>query len=265
MFRFKILPYKMNSKGSKVLAESLECKRLNVNRNTYRGYSNDIVINWGSQRWLDGLSRVDHILNNPRCIKNASNKLLAFELFKEHDIPTVDYTSSVEQVREWIDEGSVVFQRTTATGHSGNNIVVATNQDDVLEGCPLYTKNFNKTREYRLHIFKDKLVCIQQKRLKASENREHEPDEYIWSHDKGQRIFVRHSVEITDEMLEEVKTISVGAVEALSLDFGAVDIVWNEEEGFKVLEVNTGIGLVGSTIDDWKNTFKEYLDGTAEF
>lgn len=258
MKKYKVLPYVMSSKSSKELARALECKRLNVKRNTYRGYSNDVVINWGSQKWLDGLSRVNHILNNPSSIRNASNKLLSFERFKEYGVPTLDYSSSIEQAKEWIDEGQVVFQRTTHTGHSGNNIVLAHNHDDLIP-APIYTKNFNKEREYRVHIFKDKRVAIQQKRLKNSENREQEPDEYVWNHAKGQRVFVRNSVEITDTMLEEVTDIGINAIKALDLDFGALDVGWNEEEGFKVFEINTGFGLVGSTINDWKQTFKEYL------
>ena len=42
----------------------------------------------------------------------------------------------------------------------------------------------------------------------------------------------------------------------LGLDFGAVDVIWNEHESKAyVLEINTAPGLEGSTVEDYKEFF----------
>jgi glutathione synthase/RimK-type ligase-like ATP-grasp enzyme len=52
----------------------------------------------------------------------------------------------------------------------------------------------------------------------------------------------------------------LAAVSALGLDFGAVDIIWNErEDKCYVLEVNTAPGLQGSTLENYANAIMEVL------
>jgi len=47
------------------------------------------------------------------------------------------------------------------------------------------------------------------------------------------------------------------AIAALGLDFGAVDIIWNNHYQLAtVLEVNTAPGLEGQTITDYANYFR---------
>ena len=47
-------------------------------------------------------------------------------------------------------------------------------------------------------------------------------------------------------------TLAINAIRALHLDFGAVDIIYNERENqFYVLEVNTAPGLEGTTLQKY--------------
>jgi len=47
-------------------------------------------------------------------------------------------------------------------------------------------------------------------------------------------------------------SISIAAVDALCLDFGAVDIIYNEhEDKYYVLEVNSAPGLEGTTLEKY--------------
>jgi D-alanine-D-alanine ligase-like ATP-grasp enzyme len=44
------------------------------------------------------------------------------------------------------------------------------------------------------------------------------------------------------------------------LDFGAVDVIWNEKEDkYYVLEVNTACGLEGTTLDKYVEQFRRYV------
>jgi glutathione synthase/RimK-type ligase-like ATP-grasp enzyme len=54
-----------------------------------------------------------------------------------------------------------------------------------------------------------------------------------------------------------VEEQAIKAVQALGLDFGSVDVIWNERHSLPyVLEVNTAPGLVGTTVTNFVNAFK---------
>lgn len=260
MNKLIILPYAMSSKSTKVLAEALECKRINVKRATYQGYSNHIVINWGSRKHLPNLQRCREVLNKPNVLSNASNKLKCFKLLKDAGVPTVEWTESRNEAYRWLNEGSAVFSRTSLGSHSGRGIVVNKPDGEFIANAPLYTKNFEKTREYRVHVFRDNLIVIQQKKLKSSENRTNEPDEYVWNHEVGQRVFARNNVDLEGDLKERLTKVAIDSINALGLDFGAVDVGTKDTEDIRVFEVNTACGLTGSTIEDYSRVFKEYLD-----
>ena len=58
-------------------------------------------------------------------------------------------------------------------------------------------------------------------------------------------VFCRGNVQVPDD----VKLQAESAVSALGLDFGGVDVIWNEkEQQAYVLEVNTAPGLEGTTV-----------------
>ncbi len=56
---------------------------------------------------------------------------------------------------------------------------------------------------------------------------------------------------------EGVKEQAVKAVDALGLDFGAVDIIYTKKKEVLVLEVNTACGLVGTTLDKYVEAFND--------
>jgi glutathione synthase/RimK-type ligase-like ATP-grasp enzyme len=66
-------------------------------------------------------------------------------------------------------------------------------------------------------------------------------------------VFCTQNVGIPDKALD----YAVMAVAACGLDFGAVDIIWNEsrQEAY-VLEVNTAPGIEGSTLNLYAEVLK---------
>lgn len=245
MTRIIIYPYKMSSKSSKDLTNTLREQGHNVLRvypdRTYRVREDDLIINWGSStipRW--GQTH----LNKPDRVSLAANKLFSLLSFYRDGVSTLPYTTEISIAREWINEGYKVFCRTLLTGHSGNGIVVATTQDELVV-APLYTKGFNKTNEYRVHVWGDGVLDVQEKRKR--EGTGGRSSHNIWNHGND-FIFARTDINVPTKVLEQ----SILAVRSLGLDFGAVDVGYNRNtDQVVIFEVNTAPGIYGTTLSKY--------------
>jgi glutathione synthase/RimK-type ligase-like ATP-grasp enzyme len=248
--RFKVFPYKLGSQSAKALANGLGVKRIS---NEYEPRRNDVVINWGNSRAVRYV-RTSLDLNKHEAIALASNKIKTFNKLNglgfEH-IP--DYTIHKEEASEWIAQGNKVYCRTSVTGHSGQGIVIADSLSSLID-APLYTKATKHKHEFRVHVFKGKVIDVQQKKRRLDYTG---PNTGIRNHSNGY-IYARVDVDVPPLLLSS----SVQAVDILGLDFGAVDVGYRERNSrVFIFEVNTAPGLVGTTLDKYVNTFKEYLNG----
>ena len=51
---------------------------------------------------------------------------------------------------------------------------------------------------------------------------------------------------------EKATSLAIQSIEALGLDFGAVDLIYNEKyDTYYVLEINTAPGLTGTTLNNY--------------
>lgn len=247
----KLYQYKAGSKSAKALADGLGIKRLKLQGSRYRGGSDHVLINWGSSQ-LPALS-VGRVLNQPAAVRLAANKRESFARWNDdEDVITPDNTTDREVAEGWLESGPVVC-RTKLAGHSGEGIVIATTLDDMVD-APLYVKYVKKKEEYRVHVLDGNVIDAQRKMRKSDV-----PDDSVnWKvrNVAGGFIYGREGVALRDE----AKALAVKAVEALGLDFGAVDIIWNQRaDKYYVLEVNTAPGLTGTTLESYINAFKEVL------
>lgn len=246
----KLYQYKAGSASAKALAEKLGIKRIKLEGSKYKPKATDVIINWGSSTLPQELKNAI-ILNKPEAIAKASNKLSAFQAFKEAEVPTPEFTTSFHEALKWIDKaGAMVVARTKLSGHSGEGIVLVQKENrDELPNAPLYTEYVKKVQEYRLHVFKGNVFFIQRKARKQ----EVPDDEVNWqvrNHANG-FIFAHQGVDVPDSY----KEAAVAAVKALGLDFGAVDIIETKKKECFVLEVNTACGLEGTTLDKYAEQF----------
>ena len=136
-----------------------------------------------------------------------------------------------------------VVARTILRGHSGNGIVMlSSNQDQV--NAPLFTQYVKKKDEYRVHVFKEKPFFVQRKARKSSV----ETPNWQIRNLAGGFIYARQELDVP----ECVEDVALKVFERTGLDFGAVDIIYNERENqFYVLEVNTAPGLEGTTLQKY--------------
>ena len=246
--RYIIYPYKMSSVSSRRLAEALrevghKVLRVYPNRH-YRPQPDDIVINWGNSTPPSWNPFLLGGLNNPVSVSDATHKVKTFLSFDSEDVPSVEWTVDDALAKQWLEEGYKVIARTVLTGHSGRGIVVMNTPEDFIE-APLYTKYFPKTHEYRVHIFRGDALDITEKRRRNGAGGRESP--VVWNHG-NEYVYCRQGVECPEGVLDASRE----AVEALGLDFGAVDVGYYQPENkVAVFEVNTAPGLVGTTLNKY--------------
>ena len=211
-----------------------------------------IVVNWGSSRSPNWLSPNVRIINHPRNVAKATNKLSTFRAFEEAEFTHIPpWTADKSVAEQWIRDGQVAVCRTVLSGHSADGIVLAETVEQLVQ-APLYTQYVKKLKEFRCHVAFGNVIDIQEKRRRA--NTEEKADSRIRNHQTGWVYCRGEIVEPTG-----LREIAVSAIAALGLDFGAVDLIYNQKkEQCLVLEVNTACGLEGTTLRNYVNLIVEH-------
>lgn len=220
--RIRLIPYRRGSVSARLLAQALS-RRLHyhVLRST-QPHPRRFNFRWGQP---------------------GPNKLRAFQLFEQHGVPHVPFTASREVAERWLAEGSRVLAR-TVSGQGGAGIDIV-NPGSPLPRKPLYTKYVQKKKEFRVHVFNGQVIDVQQKRRRNGVE------------DGGLiRNLANGWVFCHDNIVEPngLRDAAVRAVQAMNLQFGAVDVIWNERQNrCYVLEVNTAPGLCETTAEKYAN------------
>lgn len=240
----KIYPYKQGSRSARALADALGGRVLRLQGSTYRRRPQDTIINWGSSATNDFTTG----LNSWQAVSRAGNKLRAFQAMQEGGVQIPEFWTNENDIS---DEAFPIVCRTILNGHSGAGIVIANDRSQLVRS-PLYVRYMKKRDEYRIHVGRRGIIAIQRK---AIPNGTEPIDTRIRNHHNGY-VFVRGDVNPPASVLEQA-TLAIGA---LGLDFGAVDIIWNNHhQRATVLEVNTAPGLEGQTIEDYANYFRNLI------
>lgn len=246
--RLRILPYKRGSHSAKILSHKLGILRLKTQGSSFIPRLTDKIINWGcSSTELP----TNLLINQPTSVARASDKVAAFRTM--YLCGTVPFTVSKEIAKEWQEQGDTVVARTLTRAHSGRGIVICKPQH-LLPDAPLYTKYIKKCHEFRVHVAFGEVIDVQRK-MRCRDTPDDQVNWQIRNHTNG-FIFGREEVELPDIALEQ----AVVAVEALELDFGAVDVIYNSHyDAYYVLEVNTAPGLTDTTATKYKEAFHARL------
>lgn len=223
-------------------------------RGTFVAKARHTLINWGCSTLPARLSG-GHIINPPDRVAVAANKLLTFNTLKPcTTINLPEFTTDVDTALGWVNDGRVVVCRTKLNGHSGAGIVLAARQEDVVQQCPLYVQYIKKKSEFRVHVAFGKVIDIQAKRKRA--DFEGEADYAIRNHHTGW-VYCRENIEEPHDLRQQ----AIDTILTLGLDFGAVDIIYNQHQNKSfVLEVNTAPGLEGTSVTNYTNAFVEFLN-----
>lgn len=246
-----IFSHNENSEGARALAQALGIRRIRHEGSRYVGRPNKTVINWGSSRPLPPNVQGSRILNAPETIRTVTNKRTFFEGINGA-FRAPEFTTNREEAINWLNDRNVsVVARAVLNGHSAEGLTIHTSAID-FPTVPLYTKYVKKRDEWRIHIAFGQVIDAQRKALRNDFNEE--PNWAIRNLANG-FVFVRDR-----EPQEDVVRQAIAALQHFNLDFGAVDVIWNQGQGQAyVLEINTAPGLEGQTIDNYANAFRHLL------
>lgn len=242
MKRVMLAPYIIGSRGAKALAQGIGAKQTKAQK---RMRPDIVLVNWGRSN-LDVRGRPYRVLNPAGSVVRATNKLSCLNRLAEAGVSRVEHTTSVERVKQWIREGHVVYGRQLLNSSQGKGIVIIKSEPEIVT-CPMYTRGIPKSHEYRVHVFRTHILDVTKKKRRNATER----SDFIKNLANGW-VYCREGIEIPDNLLECAKK----AVQALGLDFGAVDILYRQGQPY-VLEVNTAPGLQGTTLNRYIDAFKQ--------
>lgn len=200
----------------------------------------DVLIRWGSRK---AMPKCPIELNRPAAIKLAADKVDAIHVMQDRGILTVScFTSWDEAVRRG---GTCPILGRSRTGFGGKDIAVydphglyngwqgRTYPREPTEAHEWYTAYYEPTREVRIHVVGEKVIRVQGKYCDHPELAEINP--FIRNYAHGYRFR-----QPDRELHRSRKVQAISAVQALGLDFGAVDmLLFGNDRDAMVLEVNT--------------------------
>ena len=259
-----IKPYIAGSASVASLREHITDSRvIRVTNSKFVGNPSKKVVNWGSSR-LDPEIEKCNLLNYPSDVRKASNKRRFFDTVKE-SVSIPEYTDNFEEALNWLEEGNKVVSRETLTGSGGEGVVVLVDQEmwDNYnhDSCQMYVKYIPKKQEYRIHIFNGKVIDVQRKAIRSGSSVE--SVNFLIRNRANGFIFTRGD---SDKVPKDVVVQAIKSIEVLGLDFGSVDVVWNEyRDKAYVLEVNTASGLEGSSVNNYAQAIAEYFGESFNF
>lgn len=172
------------------------------------------------------------------------DKLTQYRWFEQNGIPSLDFTIDPEKVKLFLEKDHVLFARHLLNSSCGKGIEVLTKGMEV-PFAPVYTLYKKKKREFRVHIYKNTVVAVTEKRQRKD-----------WQGQKDTRIRNLANGYIFCQEVENeplgLRELAVKAAQISPSFFRGVDIGYNEKEDcLFVIEVNSAPGIQGSNIEKY--------------
>lgn len=223
--------------------ENGNSQRLLGNRITSSVNSGDTVIRWGctANRGLEEKEGVT-VINKWGDIRNSTQKQRMRRKFTDAGVAIPKWSRNIQDFDP--SEYPLLLRRSGSTG--GNNIVLIERpiSDDeehsmvrriLEEDSRSYLSSYwYKEQEFRVHVVNGTAIFQVEKIPRTNPRRA--VQQTIWN--VGELWMYGNNTDVQDRLVD----VSVAAVYALNLDFGAVDLMTRGDE-VQVLEVNSAPGL----------------------
>lgn len=211
------------------------------------------TIRWGN-RTSPTSDNYMMVLNKAAAIERASNKLGSLELLREAGIPVPDFDTDPEALLE--RSNYPILGRRLQHARATDVVLCLQRRDFRRRPRDYYVAYIPTNREYRLHVAGGDVIRVQGKYLDVN---------YAGANGAA-AVWIRnyatgHRFRAPNRRLHNARLESaVGAVEALGLDFGAVDLIVADDGSHYVLEVNTSPSCSPRTGAAYVNAFARMLD-----
>lgn len=273
-------------------------QKLDITGGTKKPTNKDIIIGWGTKTKKHiTLPNTVTVLNHPNNIKNNRNKHTTLSKLKNEKIKVADFclASEVLKALNNTDNSIILPLVGRKKYHQGGKgfwlcLTIGMVKNAISEGCQYFQNYIDINTEYRLHIFKDKLLYAVKKikrtnmenafieqhaeKIKDAATKNNmtlnddtmnyvlaklakenpTPDMIIRSNTRGWKF--SHIKKIKAVLKEE----AIKALKAAHLDFGAVDCCIDSDEKAWIIEINSGPGLKGTPFDTYLDMFKTSIN-----
>lgn len=202
----------------------------------------DTFIRW---RRMDDVPH-GHVINKRDAVVKASNKYESLKIIERAGVKTVPVSRNIPAA--WQHTGKIVFGRDFYHTRGRDIQVMHMPHDELYKDY--YTLYMKPDAEYRYHVAFGKVILPTKKVLGEGQV----DDSLIRNHQDGKW------VQVVSQMNRTYAEACVQAVEALGLDFGAVDFLTKEGVPY-ILEVNTAPGLeIDNRLEAYSKAFKDHLE-----
>lgn len=215
----------------------------------------DVIIRWGSSAPLATKALQ---INSAESIAVTANKLAALQKMHEAGVPVPGF-ASLDTVFESFSEGRLklpIIGR-SLYHHSGRDFYFCKSTADVAKAfsndrVEYFISYIEINREFRVHVIGDKIIKV----IEKVESEEGATDKIIRSNHLGWQF----KKILVDDTPLKIKQIARAAIKALSLDFGAVDIILDKKNNVYVLECNSAAGLNDIGIDLYADKLNSLIE-----
>lgn len=180
------------------------------------------------------------------------DKLTQYRWFFDNEIPALNFTDDFLTAHEWLQDGHVVFGRKYLKASCGKGIVVIEPGTEDLPICPVYTQYKKKKREFRVHVFKDQVVAVTEKKRRK---------EFDGVRDTKIRNLANGYV-FTQTVVDEpegLRDLALRAARVSASDFRGVDVGYNQlKDELFVIEVNSAPGIQGTNLTKYMEAIINY-------
>lgn len=181
------------------------------------------------------------------------DKLTQYQWFQDNEIPALEFTTEVAVMGEWLAEGHTVFGRKYLKASCGKGIQIMDDFTKTYEICPVYTKYKKKKREFRVHVFKDQVVAVTEKKRRK---------EFNGVRDTKIRNLVNGYVfvQAVEDEPDGLRELALRAAKVSPSDFRGVDVGYNQlKDELFVIEVNSAPGIQGSNINKYLEAVLQHV------
>lgn len=122
-----------------------------------------------------------------------------------------------------------------------------------IPSAKFYTRRFTCKQEFRIHVFGDEVIHIQQKKKRQGEDPQ---SAHFVKNVANGYIFAIQDIECPQPVIDAC----IKAVKVAEMDFGAIDVGFKPSNGkFCIFEINSRPALSGTTLVKYAEKLKELV------